>query len=417
MQPFMSTYKPFLLLAATSFLPATLTASPDGPSQQCLDDAGPPWGDDCEHFGEGGRYHDNTPASPHLNDGGSCPTPLIAACAAKPAKAAFLEGPVDCGGEGWFCRILPQPGWYAPEYEGTAPGVEFSDRNFAHCNGTDADERDDDGHCHGSDTESTYGWWIRDHWYRGYAGRLSCCCGWGGVAMQGVVNRCDYRHPVGPDSPLKYRLGSCRDANEYHGTGYEDGCALHQSSASFGKDPLYNNPGTCWEVSSFANPEAVDSTYDGEEDEEEDDEEGAVVVALTASGNLADYIGANAAALTAVCDKIAVAGGLTVGDAACTVAAGSVIITAALTVPAGTTVASVTSALSTALGTTALASSVLGITVTSAPTIEGESHDDGGLSSGLLAGIIIGALVGVAAIGALVYITMVKGSSTTKAPA
>ena len=51
------------------------------------------------------------------------------------------------------------------------------------------------------------------------------------------------------------------------------------------------------------------------------------------------------------------------------VAAGSVIITALVTVPVGSTATGVTNALTTALGSTSAASSFLGITVTSAPTI------------------------------------------------
>ena len=92
---------------------AVFGASPDGPNQQCEDDAGPRWIDDQETFGSK-KYHDNTPATPHLNADGSCPSPLSGACAAKGSKAAFLEGPVDCGRQGWFCRIMPQEGWIAP---------------------------------------------------------------------------------------------------------------------------------------------------------------------------------------------------------------------------------------------------------------------------------------------------------------
>ena len=62
-------------------------------------------------------------------------------------QAALLDGPLDCGAKGWFCRIMPQPGWRNPD---------FVDYNFAHCNETDADYRDDNGHCHGSDTDDTY---------------------------------------------------------------------------------------------------------------------------------------------------------------------------------------------------------------------------------------------------------------------
>ena len=177
--------------------------APDGPSQQCADDAGPPWSDDNDEFGKNGRYHDNTPGIPILNADGSCPDPLKKACETKPAKAAFLDGPVDCGGQGWFCRII--------EEEKSWKNPEFDDSNFMHCNDTalvddPADEHDRDGHCHGSDDDAVFGWWSRDHWFRGYAGTLHCCCGWG-EPMHGIVNRCDYRKPVTPEI-----LDTCRDA-------------------------------------------------------------------------------------------------------------------------------------------------------------------------------------------------------------
>ena len=63
---------------------------------------------------------------------------------------------------------MPQPGW---------GDCSYGDCNFANCATPDADELDTDGHCHGSDDDSTYGWWVRDHWWRGYAGTLNCCCG------------------------------------------------------------------------------------------------------------------------------------------------------------------------------------------------------------------------------------------------
>jgi hypothetical protein len=220
-------------------------ASPEGPSQFCRHDAGPPWADDAEHF-PGGRYHDASPAAPLLAPGSECPAPLTAACSRKGAKAAHLDGPVDCGGRGWFCRSLKQRQW--------VPAGGFRDANFAHCNVSDADERDDDGHCHGSSADDTYGWWVRDHWFRGYAGTLHCCCDWRATA--GLVNRCDYRRHVDEAD-----VGSCRDANERHGLGYEDGCAAHASVPFV--DPLDSGAlAECWSVASFADPESVPA-WDG----------------------------------------------------------------------------------------------------------------------------------------------------------
>lgn len=225
--------------------------SPEPPSQQCRDDAGPPWVDDAETFPYR-RYHDSTPAVPlatgacvgcanpvHSEDPSDCVEPLMAACAEKGVKAAFLDGPVDCGRQGWFCRIYDQRGWTNPFY---------TDYNFAMCSTPNADEKDTDGHCHGSDADDTYGWWVRDHWFRGYAGTLHCCCGWD--SLPGVVNRCDFRKSVDP-----LELALCRDANEQHNDAYEDGCRRHDHLPS--TDPLLSTPELCWSVSSFADPESV----------------------------------------------------------------------------------------------------------------------------------------------------------------
>jgi len=240
-----------------------LPGSPDGPSQQCEDDAGPPWADDEP----GWLYHSNSPATPLLGPhGGECPHMLKGACAAKGAKAAFLEGPVDCGADqGWFCRISVDP-----SYVGQLQG----DLNFGYCNGTGYDEPgyDQDGHCHGSSYDDTFGWWARDHWFRGYKGKLDCCCGWRtDQSLHGFVNRCDYRKHVKPED-----LKQCRDANEEHDDGYEDGCQKHDNVPF--KDPLVHNPGQCWSVDKFGDPEVIDSSgpvtsdESGDDDDDDDDE-------------------------------------------------------------------------------------------------------------------------------------------------
>ena len=208
------------------------TKSPEGPSQQCRDDAGAPWADD-----EGAAYYENPGqrATPVLNASGICPTPLEAACKRKGVLGAHLDGPVDCGGRGWHCRILPQKGWSNPDYV---------DLNMQHCNETDADESDQGGHCHGSDNDNVYGWWVRDHWHRGYTGSLHCCCnpapGWP-EGLRGLVNRCDYRRYIAPKD-----LSSCRDANEDHpgpplsALSFEESCEAHSSRAF--KEPVVHTP-------------------------------------------------------------------------------------------------------------------------------------------------------------------------------
>ena len=111
-------------------------------------------------------------------------------------KTAYIEGPIDCGDKGWYCRIYQQEGW---------PNVNLrGDYNFGLCNSTenfDDAGADKDGHCHGSSRDNTYYWWMRDHWHRGYNGRLRCCCGWESgsssapLTIGRVANRRDYLVP------------------------------------------------------------------------------------------------------------------------------------------------------------------------------------------------------------------------------
>jgi hypothetical protein len=132
-------------------------------TQQCRDDAGPPFGDDEETFGDK-KYHEGKPAFAV----GDCPQPLEGACSQKSKTAAFLEGPIDCGGKGWFCRIHEEEGW---------PNIMLNtDVNFGYCNTTEGYEDkgwDGSGHCHGSDSDDTFYWWVRDHWFRQYVSRES----------------------------------------------------------------------------------------------------------------------------------------------------------------------------------------------------------------------------------------------------
>lgn len=221
-------------------------------SQQCRDDAGPPFLDDSESF-NGGKYHDGSAATPVLPSDGSCPTPLKTACSNRPSiKTAYIEGPIDCGNQGWYCRIFKEPGW---------PTVNLvGDYNFGQCNTTENFEdggTDKDGHCHGSSKDNTYYWWIRDHWHRAYNGRVRCCCGWGeGTSTTPltdgrIANRCDYRRLVTQEEDLN----ACRDANEDHGKSYEGGCDA-QYNNQIGS-PIPEDDGICWEISKFGYSEGI----------------------------------------------------------------------------------------------------------------------------------------------------------------
>lgn len=150
---FLSTITVQSILALGFFLLPTAKADITWPlySQQCRDDAGPPYSDDGV-----GKYHDGSAAYPQLLSDGKCAKPMQDACASRPTfKTAYLEGPIDCGGNGWYCRIFDDEanGWNNVNLNG--------DLNFGSCNSTDAFEdagSDPDGHCHGSADDSTYYW-------------------------------------------------------------------------------------------------------------------------------------------------------------------------------------------------------------------------------------------------------------------
>jgi len=213
-------------------------------SQQCADDAGPPYADDEP----GTYYHTGSAAYPVLNDR-ECAEPLKDACAQRPDfKTAYLEGPISCGNNGWYCRIFDDSanGWPTANL--------IPDLNFGQCNSVDSFEDagyDRDGHCHGSSDDSTYYWWIRDHWFRGYNGKVRCCCGWyegGSQPLYGgrIANRCDYRRLVVDEQDAS----NCRDANEDHGLGFDDIGCNQQYRDQIGS-PIPEDDSVCWEIERF----------------------------------------------------------------------------------------------------------------------------------------------------------------------
>jgi len=150
-----------------------------------------------------------------------------------------------------------------------------SDVNFGYCNTTEGFEDagfDKSGHCHGSDSDDTFYWWVRDHWFRGYNGHLRCCCGWDDVQAGTIVNRCDHRRLVTPDENLE----NCRDANEEGVSPYNGGCSETNSPAL--NQPIPEDDSVCWEVLNFGEPEDGndgDSGGGGSNDAGEDQNEGS----------------------------------------------------------------------------------------------------------------------------------------------
>merc|ERR1711907_25213 len=212
----------------------------------------------------GTRYHDGTAATP-VDGNAACPDPLAATCASgKPKKAAYLEGPINCNGEVWYCRIEEEAGWPTANL--------LSDTNFGYCNTQEGFEDpgyDKAGHCHGSDRDETFYWWVRDHWFRGYNGKLRCCCGWKPDVLEGtIVNRCDHRRLV-----TRGTAENCRDANEDGSSPYNGGC---KGSPAIGQ-PIPEDDSKCWEISKFGfsddGPEDNENNNNNNEDNEQDNEE------------------------------------------------------------------------------------------------------------------------------------------------
>jgi hypothetical protein len=102
------------------------------------------------------------------------------------------------------------------------------------------------------------------------------------------------------------------------------------------------------------------------------------------------------------------------------VAAGSVIITAIIAVPVGSSASGITNALATTLGSTSAASSFLGITVTSAPTIKTNNNiRDTGNSLALPLGLGLGLGLGGCLVLSALYVLIKwrKGTAPKMEPA
>ena len=121
------------------------------------------------------------------------------------------------------------------------------------------------------------------------------------------------------------------------------------------------------------------------------------MLTLTASGSVSDY-----SDTSALQTSIAVNAGVDASSVSISVAAASVIITATIKVPTSMTADVVQTTLSSRLGTAAAASTALGITVASAPTVEtalAAAEDDNGddkapaIVGGTIGGIIGGGIL------------------------
>ena len=143
------------------------------------------------------------------------------------------------------------------------------------------------------------------------------------------------------------------------------------------------------------------------------------MLTLRASGSVSDY-----SDTSALQTSIAVNAGVDLSSVSISVEAASVIITATIKVPALTTADALQAKLTSRLGTAASASTALGITVESDPTIvalaiedkeasvEGDKDDD----TPKIVGGVIGGVVGVILLCLVVYFVTKRQNDASRSP-
>uniref|UniRef100_A0A061SE82 Fucolectin tachylectin-4 pentraxin-1 domain-containing protein n=1 Tax=Tetraselmis sp. GSL018 TaxID=582737 RepID=A0A061SE82_9CHLO len=209
----------------------------------------------------------------------SCPPaghPLHAACLQylnaedgtlfTPAMAlvkAYMAGPLDCGGKGFFCRMKTDS-----YFSGTPRDALHNNYNYGYCKDAKEENPDnnfpgnyqrperDDGHCHGSHLDTVYEELLEDHYYRRYRGNLVCCCGefatptktsgepenndaW--VPATNLMERCDFRGVDGNNNQYNFDGGCGGDVNRDE---YVDPSNFHTPEQ-------YKAAHTCWELKHF----------------------------------------------------------------------------------------------------------------------------------------------------------------------
>lgn len=225
----------------------------------------------CEALVFGEEKKDQYIIQPRVPEEG-CPAPLAAACKPEAGETreqaqvrAYMEGPIDCGGLGFFCRMKKDSAGTMRGMTG-GPGDDFvNNENFGYCvdravdrsinwnnlgrqprnNGPEAD-----GHCHGSEFDDVYIGVLHDHYYRPYRGDLVCCCGMdpdGDGTGRGAdrqwepapqyISRCDYRG---------------RNGNDNNQNAADD-CGLDMTNF-IKPDSFPNAQSMCWELDNFGRP-------------------------------------------------------------------------------------------------------------------------------------------------------------------
>eukprot|EP00873_Tetraselmis_striata_P044829 jgi/Tetstr1/465093/TSEL_009821.t1 len=200
----------------------------------------------------------------------ACPEPLKDAegnpsCTPKDGESqdqafvrAFMEGPINCDGKGFFCRMKEDHAGIDGGVTGTPGDQLLANRNFGYCvdravdreidwNNLSRQPNNDDGHCHGSDLDIAYIGVLHDHYYRPYRGELECCCG---MKERGqdedwepaldYISRCDYRGATANDANQNYERGCGRDMADFIPKAeYPSEADMCWTVQNFGK-PAYN---------------------------------------------------------------------------------------------------------------------------------------------------------------------------------
>lgn len=185
--------------------------------------------------------------------------------AAMALVKASMEGPINCGGKGFFCRMKSDP-----YFSGTPGDQLYNNYNFGYCQDAESDNPDnmfpgnyhdpekDDGHCHGSHLDSVYQDVLQDHYHRVYRGTLECCCGESVTPLQAgttnpvspsawvpatkLIERCDFRGTAGNNGTFNFEGGCGKDVNYGPGS---------YAPELFVSPQQYKSDHMCWELKHF----------------------------------------------------------------------------------------------------------------------------------------------------------------------
>eukprot|EP00873_Tetraselmis_striata_P033561 jgi/Tetstr1/453825/TSEL_040776.t1 len=211
-----------------------------------------------------------------------CPDPLRDAegnpsCTPKDGESqdqafvrAFMEGPINCGGKGFFCRMKEDHAGIDRGVTGTPGDQLLANRNFGYCvdrtvdrqidwNNLSRQPNNNDGHCHGSDLDERGD---NEDW----------------EPALDYISRCDYRGATANDANQNFERGCGRDIEKFipkdDYPGEADMCWTVQN---FGK-PAYN----VYETAPYTQPDVTVPYCQGPVDEDDETVWSGCVVSVDA---------------------------------------------------------------------------------------------------------------------------------------